>query len=44
MTPAEHSATAIGDINPPYSSGRKLDAAADNEMILLSVPELLAAG
>ena len=31
------------DNNLPYSSGRKLDAAADNEAILLSVPELLAA-
>lgn len=31
------------DNNLPFSSGRKLDAAADNEMILLSVPELLAA-
>ena len=27
----------------PFSSGRKLDAAADNEVVLLSVPELLAA-
>lgn len=31
------------DNNLPYSSGRALDKAADNEMILLSVPELLAA-
>ncbi len=31
------------DNNLPYSSGRSLDKAADNEMILLSVPELLAA-
>ncbi len=31
------------DNNLPYSSGRKLDAAADNEIILLDVPELLAA-
>jgi hypothetical protein len=31
------------DNNLPYSSGRKLDAAADNEVVLLSVPELLAA-
>ncbi|NUB44284.1 esterase-like activity of phytase family protein [Fertoebacter nigrum] len=31
------------DNNLPYSSGRQLDAAADNEFILLSVPELLAA-
>ncbi len=31
------------DNNLPYSSGRALDAAADNEMILLDVPELLAA-
>ena len=31
------------DNNLPFSSGRRLDAAADNEFILLSVPELLAA-
>lgn len=31
------------DNNLPFSSGRKLDAAADNEFILLDVPELLAA-
>ena len=31
------------DNNLPFSSGRKLDAAADNEVGLLSVPELLAA-
>jgi len=31
------------DNNLPYSSGRALDAAADNEIVLLSVPELLAA-
>jgi hypothetical protein len=31
------------DNNLPYSSGRRLDAAADNEAILLSVPEFLAA-
>jgi hypothetical protein len=31
------------DNNLPFSSGRKLDAAADNEAILLSVPELLQA-
>jgi hypothetical protein len=31
------------DNNLPYSSGRKLDAASDNEIILLDVPELLAA-
>jgi hypothetical protein len=31
------------DNNLPYSSGRALDRAADNEFILLSVPELLAA-
>lgn len=31
------------DNNLPYSSGRALDKAADNEMILLSVPEFLAA-
>jgi hypothetical protein len=31
------------DNNLPYSSGRRLDAAADNEAILLGVPEFLAA-
>lgn len=31
------------DNNLPYSSGRALDKAADNEFVLLSVPELLAA-
>ncbi len=31
------------DNNLPYSSGRKLDAAADNEMILLEAAEFLAA-
>lgn len=31
------------DNNLPYSSGRQLDQAADNEAILLSVPELLQA-
>jgi hypothetical protein len=31
------------DNNLPYSSGRALDKAADNEFILLSVPELLQA-
>lgn len=31
------------DNNLPFSSGRALDKAADNEMILLSVPEFLAA-
>lgn len=31
------------DNNLPYSSGRALDKAADNEIVLLSVPELLAA-
>jgi hypothetical protein len=31
------------DNNLPFSSGRKLNAAADNEVVLLSVPELLAA-
>lgn len=31
------------DNNLPFSAGRKLGAAADNEFILLSVPELLAA-
>ena len=31
------------DNNLPFSSGRKLNAAADNEVVLLSVPEFLAA-
>ncbi|MGQ0567566.1 MAG: esterase-like activity of phytase family protein [Gemmobacter sp.] len=31
------------DNNLPYSSGRALDKAADNEVVLLSVPELLSA-
>ncbi|PWV99219.1 hypothetical protein DFR52_104512 [Hoeflea marina] len=31
------------DNNLPFSSGRKLNAAADNEVVLLSVPELLSA-
>ncbi len=31
------------DNNLPYSSGRALDRAADNEVVLLSVPEFLAA-
>jgi hypothetical protein len=31
------------DNNLPFSSGRKLDAAADNEFILLDVADLLAA-
>jgi len=31
------------DNNLPFSSGRKLDAAADNEIVLLSVAEFLAA-
>lgn len=31
------------DNNLPFSSGRKLNAAADNEVVLLAVPELLAA-
>jgi len=31
------------DNNLPFSSGRKLDAAADNEVVLLSVPDLLTA-
>jgi len=31
------------DNNLPFSSGRKLDEAADNEVVLLSVPEFLAA-
>ncbi len=38
----EHIMVAV-DNNLPFSSGRKLDAAADNEFILLAVPELLAA-
>jgi hypothetical protein len=31
------------DNNLPFSSGRRLDAAAANEFILLEVPELLGA-
>lgn len=31
------------DNNLPFSSGRQLDAAMDNEFVLLAVPELLAA-
>lgn len=31
------------DNNLPFSSGRKLNAAADNEVVLLTVPELLSA-
>lgn len=31
------------DNNLPFSTGRKLDAASDNEIILLEVPELLGA-
>ena len=31
------------DNNLPFSSGRKLDEAADNEFVLLAVPELLSA-
>ncbi len=31
------------DNNLPFSSGRQLDAAMDNEFVLLSVPELLSA-
>lgn len=31
------------DNNLPFSSGRRLDAAADNEFVLLAVPEFLAA-
>lgn len=31
------------DNNLPFSSGRALDKAADNEIVLLSVPEFLAA-
>jgi hypothetical protein len=35
---------AVGnDNNLPFSSGRALDRAADNEVLLLSVPELLSA-
>jgi hypothetical protein len=37
-----HIAVAM-DNNLPFSSGRRLDRAADNEMILLAVPELLGA-
>ena len=31
------------DNNLPYSGGREIGRAADNEFILLSVPELLSA-
>jgi hypothetical protein len=31
------------DNNLPFSTGRRLDAAADNEIILLEAPEFLAA-
>jgi hypothetical protein len=31
------------DNNLPFSTGRALDKAMDNEFVLLSVPELLAA-
>ncbi len=37
-----HSLVAV-DNNLPFSSGRQLDRAADNEFILLAVPEFLAA-
>jgi hypothetical protein len=37
-----HIAVAV-DNNLPFSSGRALDAAADSEMVLLEVPEFLAA-
>jgi len=41
---AEEGYILVGmDNNLPFSSGRRLDAAADNEVIRLSVPELLAA-
>ena len=41
---ADESHIMVGvDNNLPYSSGRALDAAANNEVIMLSVPELLAA-
>ena len=42
MVDATHIMVA-NDNNLPYSSGRALDKAADNEFILLSVPEFLAA-
>ena len=42
MVDATHMMVA-NDNNLPYSSGRALDKAADNEFFLLSVPELLAA-
>jgi hypothetical protein len=38
----EHILVAV-DNNLPFASGRKLDAAGDNEFVLLAVPELLAA-
>lgn len=42
MVDDSHIMVAV-DNNLPYSSGRALDKAADNEFVLLSVPELLAA-
>jgi hypothetical protein len=42
MVDDSHIMVAV-DNNLPYSSGRELDKAADNEFVLLSVPELLAA-
>lgn len=42
MVDDSHIMVAI-DNNLPFSSGRALDKAADNEFVLLSVPELLAA-
>lgn len=43
MVASETQIVVGNDNNLPYSSGRKLDAAADNEMMLLDVPEFLAA-
>ena len=42
MVDDSHIMVAV-DNNLPYSSGRALDKAADNEFVLLSVPELLTA-
>ena len=42
MVDESHIMVAV-DNNLPFSTGRALDKAADNEFVLLSVPELLAA-
>ena len=42
MVDDSHIMVAV-DNNLPFSSGRKLNAAADNEVVLLAVPEMLSA-